>query len=183
MKAFGITLPEGSKIETAPLDNSKRGTAFPSNPQHLDIFEIIAGSATPVGIYAYNQRTTQWVLKETVSYPYDVGMSIAGKPEANKTVAMAILVRPTILPKDFVGSKAACDVPATGAVSFPIKLNGVQIGSINFAAGAAVGTFSYSPAASLLVGAGDKLTISSPVTADATLSYVAATLMGSQLSA
>lgn len=183
MKAFGITLPEGSKIETAPLDNSKRGTAFPANPKHLDIFEIISGGAQAVGIYAYNERTTKWVLKETVSYPYDVGMSIAGKPEANKTVAMVVLVRPTILPKDFVGSKAVCDVPATGAAVFPIKLNGTQIGSINFAAGATVGTFTFSPTASLLLGSGDKLTISSPVTADATLSYVAATLMGSQLSA
>lgn len=183
MKAFGITLPEGSKIETAPLDSSKRGTAFPANPKHLDLFEIIAGGAQAVGIYAYNERTTQWVLKDTVSYPYDVGLSIAGKPEANKTVAMALMVRPTILRKDFVGSKAACDVPATGAVVFPIKLNGVQIGSINFAAGASVGTFAYVPTADLLMVAGDKLTISSPVTADATLSYVAATLMGSQLSA
>lgn len=183
MKAFGITLPEGSKIETAPLDSSKRGTEFPANPQHLDIFEIIEGGAQAEGIYAYNERTTQWVLKDTVSYPYDVGLSIAGKPEANKTVAMAMLVRPTILPKDFAGSKAACDIAATAAVSFPIKLNGTQIGSINFAAGATVGTFTFVPTASLLMVAGDKLTISSPATADATLSYVAATLMGSQLSA
>lgn len=183
MKAFGITLPEGSKIETAPLDNSKRGTAFPASPNHLDMFEIIAGGTQAVGIYAYNERTTTWVLKETVSYPYDVGMSIAGKPEANKTVAMAMLVRPTILPKDFAGSKAACDVPSTAAVAFVIKLNGVQIGAINFAAGAAVGTFTFIPTADLLMGAGDKLTISSPATADATLSYVAATLLGSQLSA
>jgi hypothetical protein len=182
MKAFGLTLPEGSKIETAPLDNSKRGTAFPANPKHLDIFEIIEGGATPVGIYAYNERTTQWVRKETVSYPYDVGMSIAGKPEANKTVAMVVLVRPTIIPKSFGGSKAACDVAATAAAAFVVKLNGNQIGTINFAAGQLVGTFT-GPAADLLCVAGDKLTISSPATADATLSYVAATLMGQQLSA
>lgn len=182
MKAFGLTLPEGSKIETAPLDNSKRGTAFPASPNHLDIFEIIEGGATPVGIYAYNERTSQWVLKETVSYPYDVGMSIAGKPEANKTVAMVVLVRPTIIPKNFGGSKAACDVAATAAAAFVVKLNGTQIGSINFAAGQVVGTFT-GPATDLLCVAGDKLTISSPAAADATLSYVAATLMGQQLSA
>lgn len=183
MLAIRLTLPAGEQLASTQLDNTKRGTVFPASPTHLEVFEIIEGGTQAVGIYAYNERTTKWVLMSTVSYPYDVGMSIAGKPESNKTVAMAMLVRPTLMPKSFAGSKAACDVPATAAVAFPIKLNGTAIGAINFAAGAAVGTFTFIPTADLLMGAGDKLTISSPATADATLSYVAATLLGSQLSA
>lgn len=184
MQSYGITLPAGAKIETAPLDSTKRGTTFPASPAHLDIFEIIPGGAQAVGIYAWNGRTSQWVLKDTVAFPYDVGMSIAGKPEANKTVAMVLIVRPTIIPKNFAGSKAACDVAATAAASFAIKLNGTQVGSINYAIAATTGTITAQVAnTDLLLVPGDKLTITSPVTADSTLSYVAATLMGQQLSA
>lgn len=182
MQVYGINMPAGSQITTSPLDSAKRGTVFPSTPAHLDLFEIIAGGAQAVGVYAYNLRTTQWVPLANVQFPYDVGLSIAGKPEAAKTVAMAALVRPTILPKDFAGSKAMCDVGATAAATFTIKLNGNNIGTIVFAIGATVGTFT-GPATDLLCVAGDKLTITSPAVADTTLSYVAATLLGHQLSA
>lgn len=182
MQLYGITMPAGSQITTSPLENSKRGTVFPSTPAHLDLFEIIEGGAHPVGVYAYNLRSAQWVPLANVQFPYDVGLSIAGKPEAAKTVAMVALVRPTILPKDFAGSKALCDVAATAVATFTIKLNGNDIGTIVFGIGATVGTFT-GPANDMLCVAGDKLTVSSPAVADTTLSYVAATLLGHQLSA
>lgn len=182
MHVYGINMPSGSKVETSPMDSARRGTAFPSNPAHLDLFEIVEGGVPAVGVYAYNLRTTQWVLIHTVSFPYDIGLSIAGKPEAAKTVAMVIVVRPTVLPANFQGSIASCDVNATANASFSIKLNGTQIGTIAFAAGNGVATFT-GPASDIVCVPGDKLTVTSPVVADSTLSYVAATLLGHQLAA
>lgn len=182
MLAIGLTLPAGEQLAATQLDNTKRGTVFPASPTHLEVFEIVAGGEHPVGNYAYNSTTSAWVLMSTVAYPYDVGMSVAGKPEANKTVAMLVMVRPTVLNAAFAGSRAACDVTATAAATFVVKLNGVQVGTFVFAPASTTATFT-GPAEDLLCGVGDRLTITSPATADATLSYVSATLMGHQLSA
>ncbi len=182
MLAIGLTLPAGEQLAATQLDNTKRGTVFPSAPAHLEVFEIVEGGSHAAGHYAFNATSSAWVLMSTVFYPYDVGMSIAGKPEANKTLAMLVMVRPAVFKAGFAGSIAVCDVASTASATFDIKLNGLRVGSITFTSASTVAEFT-GPDEDLLCVAGDRLTITSPLVADNTLSYVSATLKGHQLSA
>ena len=81
------------------------------------------------------------------------------------------------LPLDLSGSSAYADVPATAAATFDVRKNGgASLGTINFALGANVGTFTFAAPTAFAVG--DRLEIVNQATADLTLADVSLTLRG-----
>lgn len=179
----GLTLPTGTQITKEEIDPTKRGIAFPSNPTHLQVFQIVAGGAQQVGVYVYNAAKTKWMLADQANYPYDIALSVVGKPDANKVVAKVVLPRPIRVPTNFLGSLAVADVAATAEFTLTIKVGAVAVGTVSFAVGATVGTFTYVPNGDLIIERGDVLSLTSQATADATLSFPSITLLAEQLHA
>lgn len=83
------------------------------------------------------------------------------------------------LPTGLVGSRATCDVAPTGSVSVAIKKNGSSIGSIDFAANATAGTFTFSSDV-IFTSGGDQLTLVAPSTPDTTFTGLAVSLHGTR---
>lgn len=79
------------------------------------------------------------------------------------------------LPANLVSSQAYAEVAPTGAVSITIKLNGVSIGTIDFAAAANAGTFTFTTEQALI--AGDVLTFEAPGGVDGTFADVSVTII------
>lgn len=75
-----------------------------------------------------------------------------------------------------VNSQAGAEVAATASAVFSIKKNNTQFATLTFGAGQTTGVFAC--AADVTFGAGDVLKITAPSPRDATLSGVAATLIG-----
>lgn len=121
---------------------------------------------TGVGLMIYNG--TAWDrVGPTVAQviPYDIAGSIFGKPTAPSLVFRFVANRAFSLPAGLTGSRATTSTAATAATILNIYKNGAVIGTINFAAGAAIGTFTFNTATNFV--AGDLLTVGFP-TADAT---------------
>lgn len=108
--------------------------------------------------------------------PYDIGSCVLGLPNPGAASARLNVVRSFKLPAGLSGSRITAEVAATAEAVFVIQKNGTQIGAFTFAAGATVATVSF--ASAITFAAGDKLTILSPDTQDATLSDVTFTFMG-----
>ena len=82
------------------------------------------------------------------------------------------------MPSGLTGSRASAGTAATAAASITITKNGASIGSVNFAAGQKVGTFTFT--AQTAFSAGDRLGFVAQATADATLADIAVTLKGAR---
>ena len=81
------------------------------------------------------------------------------------------------LPAGLTGSNAYAEVGSTVAATFDVKKNGgSSLGTINFAIGASVATFTFSTLTSFV--AGDRLQVVNQATADTTLADVSITLRG-----
>lgn len=178
-----LTLPAGSQISKEEIESSKRGTSFPANPAHLQVFQIIAGGVPTPGVYVYNLPKAAWLLADQTNYPYDVALSVVGKPDINKVVAKVPMARPVRIPANFLGSLAVADVAATAAFTLTLKVSGVAVGTVQFAAGSAQGTFTYSPTGDLILERGDVLSLTTQGTADSTLSFPSIIILGEQLHA
>jgi hypothetical protein len=82
------------------------------------------------------------------------------------------------LPLGLPGSKAELYTATTGALSFPLKKNGTAIGSIEFAAGATVGTFIFTADVTCVVG--DAIRLIKPTAIDAGARELSITLMATR---
>lgn len=178
-----ITLPTNSQIIKEEIDPTKRGTAFPSNPQHLQVFQIIAGGAQAVGVYIYNQAKAAWLLADQSNFPYDIALSVVGKPDANKVVAKVVMPRPIKVPANFLGSLAVADVAATASFTLTIKVGTTTVGTVVFGAGSTAGVFNYALSGDLIIERGEVLSMTSQATADSTLSFPSITILAEQLHA
>jgi hypothetical protein len=111
---------------------------------------------------------------------YRVAVTASGSPIASER----LLVHPPAdlisFPANLVGSRGKVIVAPTAETVFSIQKNGVQVGTMTFAAAATVATFSM--ASNLVIDASaDVLTIVAPATPDATLADLGVTLKGSRL--
>ncbi len=109
---------------------------------------------------------------------YDIGLFIPGQPAASAMVFQFVVPRAIAVPVNLIGSLAKAGTAATSAASFTLRKNGSNIGTIDFAAGAATATFTL--AAGAVFAAGDVLEMLAPSPQDATLSDVSITLMASR---
>jgi hypothetical protein len=79
---------------------------------------------------------------------------------------------------NFTTSLSKATTSSTAAASFSIQKNGVQFGTMSFAAGGVTGTFTSTLTS---FTAGDVLTVVAPSTADATLGDIEYMLVGTLL--
>lgn len=98
------------------------------------------------------------------TYIYVIGFFFPGRPglgiDDNTAMMGHVLVHPITLLATLPLSKASLKVDAAASMSFKIQKNGTDIGTVNFAAGALTGTFTF--AADVSFVAGDVLTVLKP---------------------
>ncbi|MFP3554248.1 hypothetical protein SB861_26605 [Paraburkholderia sp. SIMBA_049] len=110
--------------------------------------------------------------------PYDVPMFFPGIPANAQLMARIVVPRVVVFPSGLTGSYASSVGAATASATLTLARNGSNIGTVNFAAGATSGTFTFgSPVAT---AAGDVLTLTNQATADATLGNISVTLTGTR---
>jgi hypothetical protein len=79
-------------------------------------------------------------------------------------------------PAGLAGSQGTAGTAATAMATFEVEKNGVNVGTMVFAATAATATFAMTSAATF--NAGDVLTLVAPAVPDATLANLAWTFLG-----
>jgi hypothetical protein len=133
------------------------------------------------GNFTVNTPTAaaQPVTKAYVDAIYDIGGGSNGLVGVSAYILNFVATRSIQLPSNFTGSYAKAQVAATALTTFTIYKNGGSIGTLSFAASAAVGTFSV--LASVSFAPGDVLTIQGPVIPDTTLSDLAVSLLASMV--
>lgn len=190
----GMTLVQGSVANlqgaTTKGLSVESGLAFPSNPSDGQHFRLSAATTDyEAGDYFYDATAKEWTndlialakggdfkqvgkkgsvpkLNQTTSVPYDIGIQILGKPDAAAVVARFIAPRAFEIPQGMAGSIGRAATLGTGAVVLSVKKNGVEFGTVTFAAGQANGTFAAAAKASFAIG--DIFTVVAPATADGT---------------
>lgn len=111
---------------------------------------------------------------------YDLGFGRGdGLIPSGAIIGVFPVVRPIRLPQNLVSSFSIADAGATLAQQITIKKNGSSIGTVNFAIGATIATYTF--AADVDFTNGDIVTWVGPSPADATLAGVTGTLAGIRL--
>lgn len=145
----------------------------PASPAVFDPNAVDTVSSSPT----FGNPLYDLVFGEDV-YIYDLGFFFPGKPgigiEDGAAIAGHVFVHPVTIPIDLTESKASLRLAPAADLSFPIKHNGASVGSIDFAAGATVATFTFG--GEVVVAIGDTLTVIKPATLDADARELAVTI-------
>jgi hypothetical protein len=157
------------------------------NPWTLAVPNLISDASVndPIDgqVLTYSAAQGKWIneapaVPAPTPQPYDMFMFYPGIPTGGADMARLIMPRDVSLPLNLTGSYAGADVAATAAVAMILAVNGIEVGTVNFATDSAVGTFTFATAVTL--NPGDILTLTNQSTTDATLSNVSITLVGTR---
>lgn len=113
-----------------------------------------------------------------VAAPAFVSGSWSGMPGASQIIERYIFATPVTFPAGLGGSYGSGGTAPTAGASFTIAKNGTIVGSMDFAAASVTATFAMAAATSF--AGGDVLTVTAPVSPDATLANLAWTLAGTE---
>ncbi len=173
---------------TVTLPAVKKLSIFVGDASNAESVDIVKGSAiyslVPGGIVMiYTDGTTNHldVVSESsaaVVRPYDIGTFCAGVPASSEKLLRFNVIRAVDWAASMAGSRVTAGVAATAQTDFDLRVNGVSIGTIRFAAAGTVATYVGISATSLAVN--DLIEIIAPGTADATLADISFTLAGVQ---
>ncbi|SBV38287.1 hypothetical protein BN7874_118 [Phage NCTB] len=185
MKIDGVDLLDDSEISRELV--SSRGATFPVAPTNAQKYQLTApeGEYVP-GIYIYSSNAAMWVLQEDEERnPYDISVTIVGRPKPDAVVANSIAVRTFVFYSNFEISQAVAIDAATDETVFTIRIvdaNGDvdrTLGTVTFAAGAKVGVFSPTiPNEPMLVSKGEIVSVKAPELRDATLKEISISIAG-----
>jgi hypothetical protein len=114
----------------------------------------------------------------SVGGPFDVAVFAPGVGTNAQKLARIPLARAVTFPAGAANSEAKASANATASTTFTFLKNGSSFATVNFATGAASGT--WTQASDAVFAAGDVLEIDGPGTADATLADVGITLSGTR---
>jgi hypothetical protein len=131
---------------------------------------FIAAPTTASTYLQWNGSAFTWA-----PLPFDIAQFINGKPLASEILVKVIFPRAVSFPANFSGSYAKCVVAPTASTVLTVLKNGVNVGTLTFAAAGTTGTFSTS---ALSFSAADLLVIQAPASVDATFADFACTLTG-----
>lgn len=104
----------------------------------------------------------------------EIELFVQGTPTGSDVVYQKLVRRPFTLPAGMAGSGAFTRVTTAGATAFDVQRNGVNQGTINFAAATAAATFTL--ASAVTFAADDRLAIVAPA-APGTLEDISITLL------
>jgi hypothetical protein len=139
-------------------------------------FNIVGGALQNLSEVSPYTYTVTGSGKAAVSTT--VSGSFTGSTAANLVVQRYVFAGTVIFPARLSGSQGTAGVAATATTTYNIRKNGVNVGTMVFAAGATAATFTMASATTFM--AGDILTVVAPALPDATLANLAWTLVGSQ---
>lgn len=145
-------------------------------------FELIQLDADKVGYDNTTSNLTADDVQEAVDEliersfinSYDVTFFVQGRMGNNETVWSTIAVRPFFLPVNLADSLAICGLRPLAEVTFLIRKNGTQIGTLVFDETSDDGVFSFAGVATF--NTGDVLTFHSPDPADTVFADVTVSL-------
>lgn len=106
---------------------------------------------------------------------YLLAGALAGAPTGGLSIGIWIATLAFTLPTDLVGSQAHAKTAATASAAFPLTVNGTQKGTITWAAGQTIPSFTL---ASVSVAPGDIIELLAPATPDASLADLVWTIKG-----
>ena len=131
----------------------------PDSPAEFDPNATDEDSGSPT----FGEPLYQLVYGEQ-EYIYDIGFFYPGRVGTGVDdgfgIAGHIFVHAVTFPADLVGSKAYLTVDPAADMEFVIQKNGVDVGSVDFVAGANVGTFTFPDAVAFAVG--DRVRVMKP---------------------
>jgi hypothetical protein len=105
-----------------------------------------------------------------------VNGSYTGKPTSNLVLQGYVFAAPATFPAGLSGSRGTAATAASSSTIFNIQKNGVNVGTMTFAAAATTATFTMSSAT--VFSAGEMLAVVAPAIPDATLANLAWAFMG-----
>ena len=181
--AYGSPIgSHSSGAQFARLDQAIGRFPYPSTLVGQTIYlkfpsaNIVGGGAQSLAsVPAYTYTVTG---SGKASVATTVSGSYAGPTTANLVVQRFVFAGTVMFPAGLTGSQGTAGVAATATTTYSIKKNGTNVGTMVFAAGAVIATFSMPSATTFM--AGDILTVVAPASPDATLANLAWTLVGSQ---
>jgi hypothetical protein len=117
------------------------------------------------------------------TFIYDFGFFYPGRPgigvEVDTAMAAHVLVRAVVLPTGLVGSEAVLQIAPSADLSFQLRKNAAAIGSVDFAAGATVGTFTFTGDVSC--GIGDIVRLIRPTGIDTAARELSVTILANRV--
>jgi len=129
-------------------------------------------------MFIYGDLSPVPILSLTINN-YDFGVYVEGTPDSQQLLINYIVPRRVFFVEDFIESFAKSRVAATAETVFSIQVEGVEVGTITFAAASDEGVFSS--ASDITVEIGETISVQAPVSVDNTLTDVTITLKGSRL--
>lgn len=195
----GIKIPVSASITDTVTSASDRVTSLPGTVTENRVIELTQqdGANNP-GIY--KGVADAWVLQDdtldekilsietsvdtlsttvtSVTF-YDIAGNTIGIPEESVSVLRMVTPRTFTIPATFTGSRAVCATASTASAVFTIKkwntshTSSTTLGTITFAAGQKIGTFSQNGAGDMIISTGETLELVAPTTADSTLADIA----------
>jgi hypothetical protein len=97
-------------------------------------------------------------------------------PEDGQLLVELVFVRAVAFPEDLTGSEACAGAAPAAEAVMKLLRNDVEVGTVTFAMAGQTGTYDLSGGA--LFAAGDRLAVTAPAPADATLADVTLGLKG-----
>lgn len=123
-----------------------------------------------------NDARDQALAAASYAIAYDIPFRVDGPPAANDVILHFIAVRPFSLPAGLLGSLTTADIAATAEDILSVTKNGVEIGTLTFAAASDDATPASAAGASFV--AGDVLKVTNQAVQDTTLANLRGTLKG-----
>jgi hypothetical protein len=173
-----------SRVTYQIVEEEKRGSVFPPNPNTGDYFQLVLGNMNYVeGIYVYTEAE-DWMHQEEVEpNPYDLALTIFDRPKAGDVVSKFLASRSFILKADFHNSLARANEYSSTTAIFAINKidlneNHTQLGLLTFTYGNLVGIFTANiPSKDMLILRGETLYLKAPDVRDSTLKNIDITIV------
>jgi hypothetical protein len=179
--AYGTVIadhPSGTQF--ALLDGAIGHFPYPTNLIGQTVYlkfvslNIVGGAIQDVASVPAYSYTITGAGQATVTVV--TGTFVNGKPTASLVLQRYVFATTVVFPAGLVGSQGTAGTVATAIATFQLQKNGVNVGTMMFAAAANTATFAM-PSATTFI-AGDVLIWEAPALPDAALANLAWTFMG-----